>query len=301
MISGDYYCEALYDQPLGFRAWALQERVLAPRVLSFGLGELFWDCIQLSNAIESLPNGPGSLPRRLIVLTAKGTPMTSDRQTLEHVWFQILNEYTDRELTFPEKDNLAALSGIANQMGTAMHDVYIAGHFWNTLPNSLIWRVQSPWGDKRRRRKPRRIIGQGGADNIEMHNKTPSWSWASMDGPLFLHDKPSKCFADIEAHRMVLMKETSPTSQNVSVSLTLKAFCAEVEWKRDNAIILSNTRTWDDEADSLHIDLDDPIDKPMDGIRSWLAVLVESEYWFRAWEGLILQQKGIDGDTLIGE
>lgn len=30
---------------------------MATRVVSFGLGELFWDCIQWPNASESVPRG----------------------------------------------------------------------------------------------------------------------------------------------------------------------------------------------------------------------------------------------------
>lgn len=50
-----YYHEALYGQPLRFRAWTLQERLLAPRLVSFGHGELFWECVQVPNASKSLP------------------------------------------------------------------------------------------------------------------------------------------------------------------------------------------------------------------------------------------------------
>jgi hypothetical protein len=277
VISIDYHREALYDQPLGFRAWALQERVLAPRVLSFGLGEIFWDCVQVPNASESLPNGVGRLLEQYSKLTEKGIPMTLDQQTLVNVWFTILEEYTDRELTYPEKDKLAALSGIATQMRTAMDDVYIAGHFWKTLPLSLNWHVNSPWHNKRRRRIPRRIIEQVAADNSERHNKTPSWSWASMDGPLFLRKHRGVCIADVdvEAHTMVLKKETNPTSQIVYVGLKIKTFCAEIEWVQGNPIILSDSWTHDNEVCFLCINSDDPIDEPMDGTRSWLAVLVE--------------------------
>jgi hypothetical protein len=35
-----YFTESLYDQPLSHRAWTLQERVMATRVVSFGFGEL---------------------------------------------------------------------------------------------------------------------------------------------------------------------------------------------------------------------------------------------------------------------
>ena len=72
----------------------------------------------------------------------KAIPNTSDNEILEDVWWRILEEYTDRELTYPKVDKLAALSGIATRMGIAMDDVYVAGHFWKTLPYRLNWQVQ---------------------------------------------------------------------------------------------------------------------------------------------------------------
>lgn len=46
IVPQDYFSHSLYELPLGHRAWALQERIMATRVVSFGLGELFWDCDQ---------------------------------------------------------------------------------------------------------------------------------------------------------------------------------------------------------------------------------------------------------------
>jgi hypothetical protein len=50
ILSQDYFREAIYQQPIGSRAWVMQERLLATRVLSIGHGELFWDCQQVHNA-----------------------------------------------------------------------------------------------------------------------------------------------------------------------------------------------------------------------------------------------------------
>jgi hypothetical protein len=43
VLSIDYFQEALYRQPVSRRAWVMQERLLATRVLSIAHGELFWD------------------------------------------------------------------------------------------------------------------------------------------------------------------------------------------------------------------------------------------------------------------
>ena len=44
------------NAPLLKRAWIVQERILAPRILHFGTHQIFWECNELA-ACESLPNG----------------------------------------------------------------------------------------------------------------------------------------------------------------------------------------------------------------------------------------------------
>lgn len=42
----DVWAQKLTREPLNQRAWVLQERILSPRVLQFGRGQLFWECRQ---------------------------------------------------------------------------------------------------------------------------------------------------------------------------------------------------------------------------------------------------------------
>lgn len=49
-----------------------------------------------------------------------------DKQTL---WTKIVDEYTERELAYPEKDKFLALYRVASFWGSSMEDEYIAGHF----------------------------------------------------------------------------------------------------------------------------------------------------------------------------
>ncbi|KAF0324169.1 heterokaryon incompatibility protein, partial [Colletotrichum asianum] len=70
-----YFKNALFRQPLGSRAWALQERLLPDRLLGFGAGELFWSCKQMPYACESMPYGA---PDRSQSLQVSSLPSTSD-------------------------------------------------------------------------------------------------------------------------------------------------------------------------------------------------------------------------------
>lgn len=243
-----------------------------------------------------------NLPTRFY-LTVKAIPNTSDNEILEDVWWHILEEYTDRELTYPKVDKLVALSGIATRMGIAMDDVYVAGHFWKTLPYSLNWQVQPPLAhEKRRKRMARRITQSANEDNGERQNKTPSWSWASMDGPLFILQfaylaRRNKSLADAEAYALTPVDETNPTGQIVSASLKIRAYCAEIKWTQGRPVLLSESWTWSDDVYILKVNIDDPNDWPADGTRYWLAALAEDD-WLGTWEGLVLKEVGMEGERL---
>lgn len=297
VVSWDYYREALYDQPLGFRAWALQERLFAPRVLSFGCGELFWDCTQSPNASESFPRGLANFAGSFD-LTEKAIPDTSDSGILESVWYRLLEEYTDRELTFPETDKLVALSAVATWMGSAMDDVYIAGHFWKTVPYSLNWRVRYPFGSpKRRRRMTRRIVRPAEGETRQRQTQTPSWSWASMDGPLYVGPYSKISLADAEAYTVAPVDKMSPAGQIFSASLIINAYGAEIEWTQEGPNMLRKPRVLDDEVYFLDVNVDDLEDEPTDGARYWIAALIEDD-WLGTWEGMLLKELEISGERL---
>jgi hypothetical protein len=55
-VPAEFYRRGLLGTSLGQRAWAFQERFLAPRTLYFSEFQIFWGCQQLE-AYESFPNG----------------------------------------------------------------------------------------------------------------------------------------------------------------------------------------------------------------------------------------------------
>ncbi|KAF4895954.1 hypothetical protein CGCF415_v006851 [Colletotrichum fructicola] len=168
VFSSQHFNNALYDQPLGSRAWALQERMLPPRVLGFGEGELFWSCRQVPHACESLPSGTASLPDRSLGLRSSFIPITSDSADLYDTWFGLVMDYSGRKLTCPEKDKLVAMSAVAALMETATKDKCIVGHFWKSIPFSLMWDgFGTPF--------------HGSDESLEIRKRLriPSWSWAS--------------------------------------------------------------------------------------------------------------------------
>ncbi|KAF5612310.1 tol [Fusarium subglutinans] len=119
--------ERISDSKLNRGAWALQERVLAPRVLHLGLEQVALECS--SNAVcERLPYGDATIWHDTAILTslkkfildarnkdlARLTPENAFRN-----WNQIVRAYSQGQLTV-ETDKLVALSGLVD----VLHPVF---------------------------------------------------------------------------------------------------------------------------------------------------------------------------------
>lgn len=170
----DIWDSAVDNQRLLQRAWVTQEMVLSPRVLHFSEHQMFWECLEL-RACETFPSG---IPRN------KNTKLSSHTYSLSHdwikyddpmrqrlaLWDRYLRKYTRCSLTFPEKDKLVAISGLARKLG--LGDDYCVGLWRQDLAGQLMWSVAR---DKRpSTRAP------------ERDPRVPSWSWASVNSPVYM-------------------------------------------------------------------------------------------------------------------
>ncbi|KAE8420427.1 heterokaryon incompatibility protein-domain-containing protein [Aspergillus pseudocaelatus] len=197
-----YYSRGIQCQPLGKRAWALQEWFLVPRVVSLGRGGLFWDCNQIPSASETFPCGS---------LVGK-----AGYQDLESIWLSFLDKYSNFDLTYPDKDKLIAFSAIASKMGQAMNDVYIAVEDHNSAAQ-IIKRIPSEICEEERKKQ----------------NRTPTWSWASIDGPvlggLYMYSHDPTGIAEAKSYELTLLDDSHPYEAVVYASLRIEAFCKEIE------------------------------------------------------------------------
>lgn len=299
IVSQDYLFHTLYELPLSHRAWALQERVMATRVASFGLGELFWDCAQLSNSSESIP---GALQATRIEeelsldrMAEKTIPDGSDNNATLDAWWSLLEEYTIRKLTYPKTDKLTALSAIAHEVGKAMDDVYIAGHFWKTLPLSLNWVLRAQIASRipRDRGRAKRLFWSEKPDAQDNGPRTPSWSWASMDGPVFLQRVvgwSGRQLAESVSYTLELANEANPTGPCISASICIRAYCTEIAWQNENEpVIVARTDAWACDHIWLEIDFDEPDVRRVKGSKSLMLALTE---WDRSqeWAGLVVEE-----------
>ncbi|KAL8851782.1 MAG: hypothetical protein Q9221_003296 [Calogaya cf. arnoldii] len=164
--------------PLAQRAWVVQERLLAPRVLHFAETQLYWECNEFQ-ACESWPEGmpqedythidlkannPFSLQRELLDNNVESAACGSSSQLRRsfNVWGQIVQAYSQGRLTL-EGDKIVAISALARAMKPLMQCRYLAGHWETDLIRQLGW----PGYDVHKRAS---------------RYRAPSWAWTSMDG-----------------------------------------------------------------------------------------------------------------------
>ncbi|RYO45677.1 hypothetical protein AA0113_g10300 [Alternaria arborescens] len=244
VLSIDYFQEALYRQPVGRRAWVMQERLLATRVLSIAHGELFWDCYQVPHASESLPNGftlcselQRGFFKRVLHLSIPSLPHAWSIEELEEIWSGILEEYTARELTYPQADKLVALSAISIDVGYFLNDTYLCGHLRRTVPRSLNWKTIGHFYRQSLLNKhaPKRLPKSSGQMIDGDWHITPSWSWASMDCPISTLGTLARSitfFAVMEAYKLFPVGRTEPEAKSGNkLLLTIRTLCHIIEWR----------------------------------------------------------------------
>lgn len=141
----------LLRAPLNRRAWVLQERLLAPRILHFCRHELLWECCEKeaseSYPIEIPPRGWRSAPNlkrlepssQLVRDAREAAGLGVDPMYLKHqVWWHIVESYSKCLLT-RTTDKLVAISGVAKYMKSILEDQYLVGMWARYLPSELLW------------------------------------------------------------------------------------------------------------------------------------------------------------------
>lgn len=171
--------------PLLQRAWFFQEWHLFPRLLHFADGEIVWQCrcgsLSQFEALEGQPF-PGPAPK------IENTPSTEKDPPHKIIdrefWFNAVEAYSSLQLTFREKDVLAAISGVAKQTEHFKRgDTYAAGIWLENLHEGLCWISEWPTSNGsplQVDRDPRPTWPSRPAKTKEW--AAPSWSWASVNG-----------------------------------------------------------------------------------------------------------------------
>ncbi|TGO62087.1 hypothetical protein BCON_0022g00250 [Botryotinia convoluta] len=170
------------EGPLMSRAWAYQERFLAPRTVHFTSAEMIWECGSMVACIClcDIHFGLDTVPRY---------HNYSHRERKDQ-WFGqwgIIDEYSKLNLS-KSADRLPAIAGIASHFeshkrriknGKTTISRYFAGLWEDTLHHYLLWRVIFPENN------PREVV------RIVPYN-APTWSWASLDSKFIPSGKPGQ-------------------------------------------------------------------------------------------------------------
>lgn len=184
------------------RGWTFQEQLLSTRLLCYTTGRMIWHCAE-GQAIE-----PSERVRRplsslfadlkdLLAVTKQADPGVRGVRRPYDVWYFLMREYSQRQLTFG-KDRLPAIVALARTFQARQPGAYIAGLWREDLPHGLLWRSVTQADGSGRTAKPLRYawlryvrrshghdeetnvnpVGAGaGSQMAAAESHGPSWSW----------------------------------------------------------------------------------------------------------------------------
>ena len=137
--------------PLRERAWTVQERFMAPRLLHFAQRELFWEC-KTHFASESWPSLKDSDAKHISSFETNFKQLNSIQNDCSlnchqaegcpvlKAWVRVTQTYSAGALTRAD-DKLIALAGMAKRFALLFGSAYLAGLWKRHLPNLLLWKV----------------------------------------------------------------------------------------------------------------------------------------------------------------
>ena len=221
------------NAPLSRRAWVLQERLMATRVLHITRDELLWECNTMSTrescvkeytTQRSSPKWNDEHFKRAIafpefridadVILPRLSP--SERLSVMLRWYSIIEEYSGLHLTMAS-DVFPAISAIAQHFQAVIGDQYVAGLWFHDLHTGLLWyRHQLT-----RHRRPPSFVA-------------PTWSWASTLARMKLLPSPLSTVKNNELKANFVSPRPIPESESfllgriVEAGLTMNAICATV-------------------------------------------------------------------------
>jgi hypothetical protein len=276
ILDRSIWTEGVAHAPANRRAWIVQERLLARRVLHFGSRQLFWECHELE-ACETWPN---QLPT-MVHGDDHGFKAYDVKQPLSILatddfpgyreWNKVVSTYTRSQLSFP-RDKLVALAGIASRMNSQriVEGHYLAGLWRAYLPSELLWRIRTP-GIYSVRADPYRA---------------PSWSWASVDVEVTRH-LPRR--SDMRPLCSVIETEVVPLTDNVFGQVVFGRVVMRAKLFTSDKLRCKNYTHEADETSMLAMDID-PASIEAEAL--YFCLVDESRLLSRdnpAWRGLVLE------------
>jgi hypothetical protein len=195
--------------PLMSRAWVFQERMLSPRTVQFTSQELVWECTttQTCECGACSEDEWASQNKSQYDWLPISDPPPQQAQRMKHQWYNVVNTYTNLNLTF-RKDIFPALQGVTKRMQVARKSTCLAGIWEDSLPADILWSCATP----------------SSSATKETAYWAPSWSWASHQGAVSWPPKPNSLTkVSIEVvHVSVTPAGDDPTGELVAAEIVLR-------------------------------------------------------------------------------
>jgi hypothetical protein len=181
--------------------------------------------LRSSRALSMAHGGGGTL--RPLPLDFRGL----FRETFIGTWMNIIEHYTDRDLSKKE-DKLPAISALARKVYDRQNSVYLAGIWKNDLVYELGW---MSFSCTLLSREPSIAQSDDGIQDLHSNtrkspDRTPSWSWASVDGPVTypygqynISSASNHSLIEYVNHGIKLSKKTDPFGGVTEGHLIVKA------------------------------------------------------------------------------
>jgi hypothetical protein len=144
------------DNPLGRRAWALQEQMMANRLLLYTPSTLEWRCAAGTRKLGQALDIDSEMPKLI-------SQLGGSREEVVEQWCMIIEDYSQRAMAI-QSDKLPAIAALAEKFAPVLGEYY-AGIWKHSFVRQLMWRR----------------LGQLELGRRNDTYRAPSWSWASLD------------------------------------------------------------------------------------------------------------------------
>lgn len=134
----------LLESPLNTRAWALQENLLAKRIVHFAEREMFWECIEdLKCECMEVDHTTSSDRRRHTTGAVRKDQFIrlsydEEKFNIHELWLGLLSQYSRLNISY-DSDLLPALSGLAKLWQSRGAGKYLAGFWEDYILESMMW------------------------------------------------------------------------------------------------------------------------------------------------------------------
>ncbi|KAF9471996.1 HET-domain-containing protein [Pholiota conissans] len=215
-------------EPMSFRGWCFQERMLPPRSLIYATDTLKYYCQTETANIGGALCEPSTGMRLPNAIYHSQHSVLSDTalKIYRQAWLAALFVYTLRAISVPT-DKLAAMAGLVEEFQRVFEDDYLAGLWRKTLLFDLLWSAE---------------IAAGVASRPILY-RAPSWSWAAIDGLIsapYREDNIEMSRAEIIQCSVTPKERSVPFGEVTAGELKLKTYLLEVSLESDGSVITTN-------------------------------------------------------------